>query len=109
MVSGRIPKPCYGRVYEEGRSVANEYLVMYYREDPLPVRLGIVTSRRLGKACVRNRVKRRIREAFRQHFLPLIEPKGEFVFIARQRTVRCSHQELLGAIEDLLKRMDLLE
>ncbi|NLC15986.1 MAG: ribonuclease P protein component [Firmicutes bacterium] len=108
MVSGRIPRPSYGRVYEEGRSVANKYLVMYYREDPLPVRLGIVASKRLGKACVRNRVKRRITECFR-HVLPLIEPRGEFVFIARQRAALCSYQELLGAATDLLKRMDLLE
>ena len=108
MVSGRITRPSNGRVYEEGRSVANKYLVMYYREDPLPVRLGIVTSKRLGKACVRNRVKRRIRECFR-HVLPLIEPRGEFVFIARQRAALCSYQELLGAATDLLKRMDLLE
>lgn len=108
MVSGRIPRPSYGRVYEEGRSVANKYLVMYYREDPLPVRLGIVTSKRLGKACVRNRVKRRIRECFR-HVLPLIKARGEFVFIARRQAALCSYQELLGSVKHLLKRMDLLE
>jgi ribonuclease P protein component len=107
VVSGRIPRPSYGRVYKEGRSVANKYLVMYYRKDPLPVRLGIVTSRRLGNACTRNRVKRRIRECFR-HVLPLIDARGEFVFIARQRAAMCSYQELLGAVKDLLKRMGLL-
>lgn len=109
MVLGRIPKPCYGRVYKEGRWLANRYLVLYYREDPLPVRLGIVASKRLGKACVRNRVKRRIRECFRQEFLPLIKPRGEFVFIARQRAALCSYQELVGAMKHLLKRMGLLE
>ena len=100
-------EPSYGRVYEEGRSVARKYLVMYYRE--IRYLSGWNCNiKRLGKACVRNRVKRRIRECFR-HVLPLIEPRGEFVFIARQRAALCSYQELLGAATDLLKRMDLLE
>jgi len=108
VVSGRIPAPSYGRVYEEGRSAANKYLVMYYRDDPLPVRLGVVTSKRLGKACVRNRVRRRVKECFR-HVLPLMEPRGEFIFIARRRAALCTYQELLGAVKDLLKRMGLME
>ncbi|HHY17798.1 MAG TPA: ribonuclease P protein component [Firmicutes bacterium] len=107
MVSGRIPSPSYRKVYEEGRSIANRCLVLYYRNDLLPARLGVVVSRRLGKAHIRNRVKRRIKEGFR-HILPSIEPKGEFVFIARQRAALCTYQEISDAIEDLLKRMDLL-
>ncbi len=108
MESGRIPIPFYRRVYEEGRSIANKYLVLYYREDPLPMRFGVVTSKRLGKAVVRNRVKRLVKESFR-YLVPLLEPKGEFVVIARQRATLCSYQEILGALKDLLKRMDLLE
>lgn len=107
MVSGRIPAPLYSRVYGEGRSAANRYLVMYHRDDQEPVRLGVVVSKRLGKACVRNKVRRRVKEAFR-HMLPLIEPRGEFVFIARRRAAMCTYQDLLDSVKDLLKRMDLL-
>ena len=108
MASGRIPAPSYRRVYEKGRSAANKYLVLYYRQDALPVRFGVVTSKRLGKANVRNLVKRRLKECFR-NLLPCIEPKGEFVIIARQRAVMCSYQRLLAAVKELFKRMDLLE
>lgn len=107
MVSGRIPAPFYRRVYREGRSSANRYLVIYYRADVAPVRVGVSVSRRLGKACVRNKVKRRIKEAFRQ-LLPSLRGTGEFVFIARKSATRCSYWEIFHAIEDLLKRMELL-
>ncbi len=35
--------------------------------DEKPVRLGVVTSRRVGGAVQRNRVRRRLREIFRAH------------------------------------------
>jgi ribonuclease P protein component len=107
VVSGRIPAPSYRKVYEEGRSIANRYLVLYYRNDTFPARLGVVVSKRLGKACVRNKVRRRIKESFRL-ILPSIEPRGEFVFIARQRAALCTYREISDAVKDLLKRMGLL-
>lgn len=107
MVSGRIPAPSYRTVYEEGRSVANRYLVMYYRAGESSVKLGVSVSRRLGKAFLRNKVKRRIKEAFR-HLIPSIRSGGEFVFVARHRAAEAEYKEIFDAMKDLLKRMELL-
>ena len=58
----------FDRVYREGRSHANRYLVLYAfpRPDATPdeVRLGISVSRKVGGATERNAVKRALREAF---------------------------------------------
>jgi ribonuclease P protein component len=59
----------FERVYRQGRSKANRYLVLYSfpREDandPEGPRLGLSVSRRVGGAVERNRVKRCLREAF---------------------------------------------
>ena len=60
----------FERVYRQGRSKANRYLVLYAfpREegsDEGP-RLGLSVSRRVGGAVDRTRVKRVLREAFWQ-------------------------------------------
>jgi ribonuclease P protein component len=50
---------------------------------PLPARLGVVASRRVGDAVVRNRVKRLCRECFRRS--PDLLPAGvDLVVIARE-------------------------
>ena len=58
----------FDRVYREGRSHANRYLVVYAfpRADASAedVRLGISVSRKVGGATGRNAVKRALREAF---------------------------------------------
>ena len=56
-------------------------------------RVGFVTSRRVGGAVVRNRVRRRLREIVRQHQHVL---RGGFwmVLIARRDAVNASYQQL---------------
>jgi ribonuclease P protein component len=58
----------FDRVYRDGRSHANRYLVLYSfprtDADSDEVRLGISVSRKVGGAAERNAVKRALREAF---------------------------------------------
>ncbi|MDR0293336.1 MAG: ribonuclease P protein component [Oscillospiraceae bacterium] len=53
-------------LYARGKNAAGVYLAIYARKNRLSVtRLGITVSAKLGNAVTRNRVKRRIREAYR--------------------------------------------
>jgi ribonuclease P protein component len=63
----------FRRVFARRCSAGDGRLVVYVdRNDLTFPRLGVVASRRVGKAVLRNRIKRLIREAFRlaQHELP---------------------------------------
>ncbi|HTV56926.1 MAG TPA: ribonuclease P protein component [Terriglobia bacterium] len=56
----------FRRVYEEGRRRNARVCFIFYRSNGLPrTRLGITTPKSLGRAVVRNRIRRRLREIFR--------------------------------------------
>jgi ribonuclease P protein component len=60
----------FRRVRTEGFSVRGEMLtlgVLKSAESKASVRAGFITSRRVGKAVIRNRTRRRLREIFRKH------------------------------------------
>ncbi len=78
----------FDRVYREGRSHANRFLVIYAFPRGEPdgdqdqVRLGVSVSRKVGGAVERNAVKRALREAFWS--LDDTLPHGhDFVLVAR--------------------------
>ncbi len=68
-------------------------------------RYGLVTSKRVGKAVVRNRVKRLLREIMRQ--TPL-KPGWDVVFITRPAAATASFVDLRQLVRHLLTQAKLL-
>ena len=66
-------------------------------------RIGIVTSRRVGGAVERNRVRRRLREIVRAERGRLL-PGAWFVIVARHRAVEAAFDELRGEWQRLVRR-----
>lgn len=59
-------------MYEAGRKVFSRYAVLFYAANELPFsRIGITATKKLGKANVRNRLKRWSREVYRHERDPL--------------------------------------
>lgn len=55
------------RVYESGHKLFSRYCVLFFTGNDLPYsRVGITVTRKLGKANVRNRLKRWSREVYRR-------------------------------------------
>lgn len=67
-----LKKKDFQRVFDEHRKLSGKLFKMYYRPGAAP-KLGIITSSSYGKAHIRNRFRRHIREAFRhsQYQIPL--------------------------------------
>ncbi|MDR2817402.1 MAG: ribonuclease P protein component [Oscillospiraceae bacterium] len=78
----------FRRVYYRGKSIVLPVLVIYMLKNGLNQnRLGITTSKKIGKAATRNRAKRVIKAAFTDVATSL--PVGfDFVLVARGRTAK---------------------
>jgi ribonuclease P protein component len=86
----------FERVYRQGRSKGNRFLVLYAfpREDHNEdgPRLGLSVSRRVGGAVDRSRVKRALREAFWEEARRL--PEGsDYVVVARPEALGLTERE----------------
>ena len=72
--------------------------------EPQPTRLGITVTRKIGNAVVRNRIKRLVREVFRQHRQQL--PVGlDLVWVAKQQAAAASFADVLADFEALARRL----
>lgn len=93
-------------VLSQGSSCVGSLVVMRALPNGLKLsRYGLVTSKRVGKAVVRNRVKRLLREIMRQ--TPL-KPGWDIVFIARPVAATASFIDLRQLVRYLLTQAKLL-
>lgn len=69
------------RLREEGRREVSGGLIMNWAPAPA-LRLGVVTSKKVGASVVRSRARRLLREAFRLHQHELCQPVT-MVLVAR--------------------------
>jgi ribosomal protein L34/ribonuclease P protein component len=82
----------FDAVYRQGRSATTRYLVLYWfprsneeggeDDEPGEPRLGLAVPKSVGNAVARNRVKRQLRETWRE-LVPLAKPGHDYVLVAR--------------------------
>lgn len=99
----------YERVRREGATRYGKLLMLNVApmENSGPSRAGFVTSRRIGGAVVRNRVRRRLREIVRQH-QPELRAGFWFVLIAKSAAVSASYRSLEDEWLRLARRASIL-
>lgn len=98
----------FQRVRSRGRSWVHPLLVLCaLPNDRDHSRFGFAVGRRVGKAVVRNRAKRLMREATRLR-QDRIAPGWDLVFIARAPMRQADFHQVDQAVEHLLRRAGLL-
>jgi ribonuclease P protein component len=90
----------FERVYKQGRRHFATHMTVFYlrRAEGQGLRAGFTVGRVLGGAVVRNRMKRRLREAVRQHRLSVSVP-ADVVINPKKSLLRAEFAELLREVE----------
>lgn len=87
---------------------AGPYLVLYVRKNRTDTnRVGITVSKKLGKAHVRNRIRRRLREIYRlneEKFLP----GWDIVVVARAKALDADFAAMTKSYLSLAKKAGIL-
>jgi len=93
----------FAAVQGSGTSRSNPLLTArFLRTDLEATRFGLSTGRKLGGAVVRNRVRRRLREALRV-MAPSFQPGWDVLIIARPAIVEADQDALVGALGRVLR------
>lgn len=98
----------YVAVFEHGRKrVGPEFICFSVPRDGQGRKFGFAVSRKVGKAVVRNRVKRYLREIYRAHRAYLSEDI-HLVLVARPRAAELDFHQCAEAVRRLLREGGLL-
>ncbi len=101
----------FAAIYSQGRSRRGTWLSLRYlaASDDMTLRLTVVVSRKVAKRAVqRNRIKRRLRAAFK-HYLGSIRTGFLLIWTVRQAepVLSASWPEVLAAVKELLEAAQL--
>ena len=96
----------FRKVYEQGQNISTSlFSAFFLKVETGERRVGITVTRKIGNAVVRNRCKRRLREAVRKQFSEFENSLGfDLVINARSNLVKAEYSSIEDALAKVIKR-----
>lgn len=99
----------FREAYDGGEKHVSRLMVLYVRRgEGAALRLGVVTSRKVGNAVARARARRLLREAYRRQ-RHLLSGNVDVVLVARAALLDAEWPAVMADLEALVKRAGLYE
>ncbi len=99
----------FQRVYGRGKYASSKTLVVYVLSNRTgKCRLGMTTSKKVGNAVIRNRMRRLIRENLRTMY-PLLPSNKDIVVVVRKGNLDIGLISIRKELVSILKRLEILD
>jgi len=99
----------FTRVFQQGKRTEGRFALLFSCKGGEDTRrIGIVVKKRLGKAVLRHRITRLLREIYRKNKKSLI-PGVELVLLAKKGSEQKSYLELEQDILDIFKKARIIK
>jgi len=93
-------------VFDQGvKDVGEHFILFSIRASKDKNRLGLVVSKKVGNAVVRNRIKRLLREQFRLHFQLGTEQAEDLVVVARPASKSVTSEDVRKSLAIGIQRL----
>lgn len=95
----------FDEVIESGKKIKNYNFVIFYQEKKdSPTKYGITVPKKVGKAHIRNNLKRKVRAIIR-NYNKNYEKNYNCIIIIRNSCLNLSYQELSSSLQYLLDKI----
>ena len=101
----------FKNVYKNGKSYWNRNLVLYISKNDLGyMRVGFTVTKKIGNSVVRNKIRRRMKEIFRENFNRIKKDQGyDIILIPKKNVVDIEFKTLESAMIHILKISKVLK
>ena len=98
----------FNYIYKNGKSLSQGVLgLVFIKLKIKPFKVGFSVSNKIGKSVVRNKVKRRMREAFKQ-IIPILDKRYNYIFVAKTGIVEKSFDQIKSNMLSLVQKAGLV-
>ena len=97
----------FKNIYRKGKSLATKTLVFYFIKNDLGyTRVGYSISKKVGKAVIRNRIRRLIKENLKD--IPDLKDGYDIIFIGRIPSSESNYKEIGKSVRYLFRKSGVL-
>ena len=95
------------RVYKKGSFFVGKYFILHTNPNILgEKRIGVSISKKVGNSVQRNRIRRRVKEIFREYFNH-VSDNTDYVFVGRVGSSEASFGDIKREMKFLLKKLSV--